>query len=85
MSEKKTAEFVTDLAGDARLYKVKPKMGKFTYVVVSAAVVPFSGPETYIFGANKDGEVTEWGELDGSYRGGLDHDRALKNAGYEVR
>jgi hypothetical protein len=54
------------------------------YVLVSAANVMFSGPETYIFPANKEGEVIEWGELPGSFRGGLDMEEALNNAGYEV-
>lgn len=54
------------------------------YVWVSAADVPFSGPETYIFPSTDTGEVTDWGELDGSYRGGLDHEEALRGAGYEV-
>jgi len=47
-----------------------------------------SGPETYIFPAKKSGdifEVADWGELNGSYRGGFDHAEALKGAGYEVR
>lgn len=54
------------------------------YVVVSAVVAPFSGPETYIFPANSTGEVVNWCELPGSFRGDLDHDRALSNAGYSV-
>lgn len=55
------------------------------YVVVSAVtMVPFSGPETYIFPADKEGEVTSWGELPGSYRGGTDITKALRNAGYEI-
>lgn len=44
----------------------------------------FSGPETYIFPANEDGKVVHWAELEGSFRGGLDHERALRNAGFEV-
>ncbi|MEN9491135.1 MAG: hypothetical protein RJA63_1584 [Pseudomonadota bacterium] len=53
------------------------------FVVVSAADVMFSGPETYIFPADADGNVTNWIELDGSFRGSLDMWRALRNAGYE--
>ncbi len=48
------------------------------YVVVSAVVVPYTGAETLIFPANEAGEVLSWGELDGSYRGGLDHEQALR-------
>lgn len=54
------------------------------YVIVSAADVPLSGPETYIFPATAKGEIDDFGELEGSYRGGLDHRLALENAGYEV-
>jgi hypothetical protein len=58
--------------------------GHTDYVAVSAANVPCSGPETYIFRANEDGEVEDWGELEGSYRGGLSHETALGNAGYSI-
>jgi hypothetical protein len=54
------------------------------YVVVSATVALFSGPETYIFPTDENGDVLDWGELDGSYRGGLDHNKALSRAGYAV-
>lgn len=40
--------------------------------------------ETFIFGANGAGEIIDWGELEGSYQGGSDHARALRNAGYEI-
>ena len=87
-----TAEFIKDLdnfRGEAKLYhlsepmdygwdhdKEKPE-GKTEYVVASGANVIFSGPETYIFPANKDGEVIDWGELDGSFKGGIDHEHAI--------
>lgn len=82
--------------GDAALYKVEPFVeynkpynndlpAKTTeYVVVSAVFASFAGPETYIFPADKNGEVVDWCELDGSYKGGLNHEKALANAGYEV-
>jgi len=86
MGTNKTATFVKNLdnfTGDARLYKLDPPMDGNQYVVVSATIVPFSGPETCIFPSNEDGKVTSWGELYGSFRGGLDHQQALENAGYE--
>lgn len=96
MAEKK-ATFVrklTDFTGDARLYKVDPPIEQkdwegnveatHEYVIASATNVMFSGPETYLFPANEAGEVIDWGELDGSYRGGFDHEAALTGAGYEV-
>lgn len=54
------------------------------FVIVSAVVALYSGPETFIFAADKDGEVLSWTELDGSYRGGLSHEIALEGAGYSV-
>ena len=54
------------------------------FVVVSATDVMFSGPETYIFPASEDGEIVNWSELDGSFKGALDHELALRNAGFEV-
>ena len=68
--------------GYARLYRVNPPLDGHEYVIVSATVVPWSGPETYIFAADVSGAVTSWDELDGSYRGGLSHTKALQNAGY---
>lgn len=66
-------------------YRLDPPLdGIYADVVVSAADVPYSGPETFIFGANEKGEISDWGELPGSYRGGLDHEQALRNAGYTV-
>ena len=54
------------------------QVGLTDYVVVSAAVVPYTGPETYIFPADSEGNITDRGELPGSYRGGLDHDEAIR-------
>lgn len=48
-----------------------------SHVVVSAAVAMYTGAETYVFPANADGEVVDWAELDGSIRGGLDHEAAI--------
>ena len=54
------------------------------YVSVSAVDVPFSGPETYIFAADKNGDALSWGELAGSFQGGMDHAKALAGAGYTI-
>lgn len=68
----------------ASLYQLDPPLEGHEFVVVSAVNVPSSGPETYIFGADKEGRIVDWSELDGSFRGGLDHVAALENAGYEI-
>ena len=81
-----TATFISKpsgFLGDARPYKLNPPLDENEYVVVSA-VNAYSGPETYIFGATEDGEIVDWMELDGSFRGGRDHGAALEGAGYEV-
>jgi hypothetical protein len=75
--------------GDARLYRLSAPLtddaGNPTeYVIVSATFALYSGPETYIFPANADGKVTNWGELPGSFQGCLDHEAALGGAGYTV-
>jgi hypothetical protein len=87
---------LANFTGDARLYRLDPPLSidngwdedtkgcVAEYVVVSATHAMFSGPETYIFPADADGNVTNWGELAGSYRGGLDHEAALSGAGYEA-
>ena len=94
----KTATFVKEMSGfngstilwklskpaDATVFKhgeVLPT--KTEYVITSAVVVPETGPETYIFPADANGNVLSWLEMTGSYRGDLDHDRAIRNLGFE--
>jgi len=89
--EVKTATFMRKLSGfrgNAALYRVDPKMidntGKRYQYVVASAVQAYSGPETLIFGADDDGEIANWSELDGG-RGYLSHEDAFIEADYEVR
>lgn len=80
--------------GHAQLWRVHPPLKRYSwsdeeadayeYVVVSGARVSFSGPETYIFGADSKGKVLNWGELPGSFKGAIDHERALRGAGYDT-
>lgn len=70
--------------GDAALYRLSIPLGGHEYVIVSAAVAPVSGPETYIFAAPTDGDIGNRAELPGSVRGVLSHEDALALAGYEV-
>lgn len=75
--------------GDARVYALSEPMGGddgalHTHVVVSATVAMFSGPETYIFPSDSDGNISSWGELPGSTRGTLEHADALEGAGYAI-
>ena len=90
----KTATFKKRLetfTGDAALYELSEPLkpyaidendSEYNYVVVSAAIT-YSGPETYIFGADENGNIDSWLELPGSIRGVYSHKIALENAGYE--
>lgn len=77
---------------DAALYRLSEPVpygwnkdaGTTKYVVVSAVVAPYSGPETFIFPADKDGKILLWAEMDGSFRGALDHEAAIRNAGWTL-
>lgn len=70
---------------DRALYRLDPPLDGHELVIVSAVPHVFGGPpETYIFPGNEDGEVTDWVELEGSFRGAMDHARALAGAGYTV-
>lgn len=86
-------EFKNRYGHTKKLYRLSPPLtgedwdgGTYLhkYVIASGADVPYSGPETYIFPANEHGEITDWGELDGSYRGDINCDKAIENAGYTV-
>lgn len=57
---------------------------KHHMVMLSQLCAPFSGWETYIFPVDENGEVTDWGELPGSYRGYINHEELLKSLGYTV-
>lgn len=85
---------LTTMRGDASLYKLSEPLDGNEYVMVSAVdlasqfesirAYDLDATETYIFPANELGEVLDWGELDGSQKGTLDHSVALRDAGYEV-
>lgn len=46
------------------------------FYIVSAVVVPYSGPETYVFPADRHGKITDFGEIVG-LRGTLNHQEAI--------
>ena len=94
---KKRAKLLKDnlrgFSGHAAVYELTPPLveedyagnkKKHRFVVVSAVVALFTGPETYIFPSTKGGVIKSYGELDGSYRGDMDHAEALKGAGYSL-
>lgn len=81
--------------GEMKLWHVSPPMVErawmdgekdksYDHVITSAVVAMFSGPETYIFPATAAGRIDSWGELEGSFKGGLDHEEAIRGAGYTI-
>jgi hypothetical protein len=83
----KTATKVKDLDranAVVALYKLSERLKFYNYVVVSSATV-YGEDETYIFGADENGEVIDWIELSGSQRGVYNHETVLNNAGYELK
>jgi hypothetical protein len=68
------------------LYRLDPPLSRASYdddiidvieYVVVSAVAVLGQPETFIFPADGNGDVLDWLELPGSYRGGYDHEEAL--------
>ena len=47
------------------------------YVVTSAAVW-LCEPETYVYPCDEHGTITAWDEQPGSFKGALDHNRAIE-------
>ena len=73
-----------DFRGTAFLYQLSEPHEGHSFIASSAVDAVYSGPETYLFGCDAEGVVQDWRELDGSFRGSLDCDRAVRNAGYEI-
>ena len=95
----KTATFIkwlTDWRGHAALFKLsepaqvdwyleEDEEPTYTdYVVVSGVVAFLGEAETLIFPADKEGEVPSMTEMPGSFRGSIDHDKALEGLGYQA-
>lgn len=86
-----TAKMIRQLdgwTGDAALYELSKPITdrdglKHKFVIASATLV-LGSPETYLFPANAEGKCLDFGELTGSYRGGLSHTKALLGAGFAV-
>ena len=84
-----TATFVKQRngAGDGRVYRLDPPLvaesGTAHEHVWVSAIDDFAH-ETHIFPSDAEGNVVDWCEQEGSFRGGCDHAKALAGAGYEV-
>jgi hypothetical protein len=80
---------VKEAKGRACLYKLSVPLVGYEYVVVSAAKDHRDHydnmiGETFIFGSDESGKIKSFLELPGSYKGGLDHQKALNDAGYDI-
>jgi hypothetical protein len=79
--------------GHAALYRCDPPMSDdygyddehkpttYEYVIASTANV-LGETETYLFGANADGSITNWAELPGSAKHTRSHAEVFGNRGY---
>jgi len=93
----RTATFVRTIQGfrnRAELFRLsepvtvaKPGDTRTTLFVIVSAIAwtaDFRVPETFVFPADESGQVIDWDELPGSFRGACDIDRALRAAGFDV-
>ena len=77
---------VKEAQGRACLYELSEPLGGYEYVIVSAVksrLTDMDG-ETLIFGSDESGKIKSFLELPGSYNGGMDHQKALNDAGYDI-
>lgn len=84
MNTNRTARKIKNINKHQILWEVLPKINGYKYVITSAKSVQFSGPETYMFGADENGEIVDWCELPGSFRGELNHKKCFEEIGYNV-
>lgn len=80
---------VSPVGAEQRIWNVHPpvKYGykddrKTTNYVMTSAVIVLNQPETYIFPCTEDGKVLDWGELPGSFEGGLHHNQAIMDVNH---
>lgn len=77
-------KIIPTATGSVGLYQLDPPWMGIKYVAVSGARTAF-GRETAIFPAEEDGNVLDWEEMPGSFKGAIDHAAALEGLGYDVR
>ena len=73
--------------GDQVIAKCDPPMCGRHYYVCSRAIsraFDTGQAETYLFPCDEAGDITDWGELPGSFQGEMNHEQAFQNAGYTL-
>ncbi len=80
--------FSDDFVGTAYFYRIKPKIKWYDednrVHVTSFIVVSSTSSETFIFPANKKGQILSWEQLDGSVNEPIYPHRLLENLGYKI-
>ena len=84
MNTNRTARKIKDVNNHQILWEVLPRIEGNKYVITSTSNVQFTGPETYMFAADEKGNIINWGELPGSYRGELNHQKCFENINYQI-
>ncbi len=80
----KSAFKIKNISSHKILWEVMPRIDGNKYVITSTANTPLVGKEVYLFPADEKGNIIDWGELEGSYHGSLDHKKCFENIGYSV-
>lgn len=86
-TQRKIAKHVRNLfnfRGSAALYRMSPPYAGHEFVIASAVNDGVSIHETYLFPSTPDGEIADWGELDGSERNTTSHERVMSNIDYVI-
>jgi hypothetical protein len=84
MNTNRIARKIKNVNKNQILWEVMPRIEGNKYVVTSISDLAFSGPETYMFAADENGNIINWNELPGSYRGELNHGKCFKEIGYKI-
>ena len=63
--------------------RLEPPLGAHAIVTVSEVSHTYA-TETYVFPSAEDGEITDYGELDGSQKGRISAESVLGELGYEL-
>ena len=86
MKSAKAIKNMKETQGQACLYELSEPLGGYGYVVVSAVKSRLTDRdgETLIFGSDEVGKIKSFLELPGSYDGGMDQQKALNDAGYDI-
>ena len=86
--ESKFATFVKTLnaqLGRKAVYRMEPPLVSYSGEEHEYVVVSNNTRETYIFGSDKNGNISEYYELPGSSTSPISHEAVLNNAGYNIK